>query len=307
MRNALLLTLAVVAACTKSEPSSPSSSPSSSPVAGGVAAGPAVGTERGACKADRTCEGGLSCLSDVCVRSPVVDCGLIAHAIASVSVGEHAQKSERSALVANLEQQCEHASLSLDEARCLTSAASTAEIAKCPRPLLPELSTPPAAQMACSAVGTHLDEMVKAQLAANPKDPIVHVQALGPVLVSACDEDSWPDDVRRCMTAPSVTDETAVNRCVVRIPHDAQQHLAKRLEAMIAIVNRTAAAPINKPKPMAQRKPPQAPAEEPEMTPAPPPTPQTPATPQTPPTPQAPQAPQAPQTPATPPTPPTPQ
>src|SRR5215510_2194065 len=100
---------------------------------------PAAGTERGPCKSDHSCDSGLVCLSDLCVRPAPADCGPVAEALASAKLGNYATPAERAPVIAEMRAACTKERLSTYDAKCLTAARSRFEMSRCPHPLLPEL------------------------------------------------------------------------------------------------------------------------------------------------------------------------
>lgn len=195
---------------------------------------PPEGLERGDCKADKSCEGGLICLSNTCVRPPGGDCSKVAESLASVKLGNYAEKSERTKLVADLRAQCDAAELSVDEATCLTSAKSKYEMSKCPKPILPELQDLAKDKGGCKAVGARMEDMAKSEMSKNPNDPMNKMLPdLIQAVITSCDEDAWPADVKDCLLAASPSDSRAANTCLEKMPHDVQEKFMKRMEGIL--------------------------------------------------------------------------
>src|SRR4051812_45288828 len=67
----------------------------------------ALGKERADCRADKTCDPGLLCLSNLCVRPPPADCQVVADQLASLDLGNYAEPEERAPVVAKYKGQCE--------------------------------------------------------------------------------------------------------------------------------------------------------------------------------------------------------
>ena len=91
------------------------------------------GTERGACRPDRTCDRGLVCLSDLCVRPAGADCAKVGEALAFVLLDNYAPREERDGLRADVARQCQDLGLTADEGACLQRAQSRADLRACPR------------------------------------------------------------------------------------------------------------------------------------------------------------------------------
>lgn len=96
-------------------------------------AGPATGQERGACRPDRGCDRGLTCLSDLCVRPPAADCAKVGDNLAYLLLDNYAPREERDGLRADVARQCEEQGLSAADGQCLIRATTKAEVQACPR------------------------------------------------------------------------------------------------------------------------------------------------------------------------------
>lgn len=96
------------------------------------AAGPPAGQERGDCRPDRTCDPGLSCLSNLCVRPPPADCAKIAEQLSFILLDNYTPREQRAAFMAEARGQCDAARLSADDGECITRAQSRAELRECP-------------------------------------------------------------------------------------------------------------------------------------------------------------------------------
>jgi hypothetical protein len=98
-----------------------------------AAPAPAAGTERGACRPDRSCDRGLQCLSDLCVRPPSADCAKVGEALSYLLLDNYAPAETRAALAADVSRQCQEQGLSADEGACLARAQSRADLRACPK------------------------------------------------------------------------------------------------------------------------------------------------------------------------------
>jgi hypothetical protein len=122
MRAALVLALLLVAAC-KNQDAGASAPPSGAP----------AGTERGACYGNNTCNDGLVCLSDLCVRPPGADCAQVAEKLSYLMLGNYADRDARTAFLASTRDDCEAAHLTKDEGACLMSAPHRNALSQCPK------------------------------------------------------------------------------------------------------------------------------------------------------------------------------
>src|SRR5437660_356176 len=66
-----------------------------------------AGKERADCRPDKTCDPGLLCLSNLCVRPPAADCQLVAEELASLDLGNYAEPEDRAPVVAKHKARCE--------------------------------------------------------------------------------------------------------------------------------------------------------------------------------------------------------
>ncbi len=111
-------------------------------------ASPPVGQERGRCRADRACDPGLTCLSDLCVRPPGADCPKVGDHLASFLLGNYAPREERDGLRAVVARQCQDQALSVTDGACLLRAQSRADLRACPRVV---------GLGDCARIGAHLE------------------------------------------------------------------------------------------------------------------------------------------------------
>lgn len=96
---------------------------------------PAVGTERGACYGNGTCNEGLLCTSDLCVRPPPPDCHKVAMKLSYTALSNYAPKEERDAYVSRMVTTCKQAALTHDEADCILASKNRSELGRCPKPM----------------------------------------------------------------------------------------------------------------------------------------------------------------------------
>lgn len=95
--------------------------------------GPTAGLERGACRPDRRCDRGLTCMSDLCVRPPAADCDKVGESVAYLMLDNYAPREERAATRAHIARQCVDQGLSADDGQCLIRARSKGDLRACPR------------------------------------------------------------------------------------------------------------------------------------------------------------------------------
>jgi len=117
-----LLALAVVSACAKQRPAESGTSV-------------ANGSERGDCYGNGTCNEGLICLSNLCVRPPPADCAKVAKKVGGFTFSNYMPRAERAAAQAKLEAECRGKHLTREAGDCILRATSRSAAAKCPTPI----------------------------------------------------------------------------------------------------------------------------------------------------------------------------
>jgi len=98
-------------------------------------AGPVAGSERGPCKPDSSCDPGLTCLSQLCVRPPPADCAKVAEQLSYLLLDNYAPREQRDQFRAETQRQCQDAHLAERDGECLIAARSRVELRDCPHPL----------------------------------------------------------------------------------------------------------------------------------------------------------------------------
>lgn len=95
----------------------------------------AAGAERGACRPDATCDPGLVCLSQLCVRPPPADCARVADALGPIFLDNYTPREERDRFAADVRAECGSANFTREDGECLARAKSRQDINACPRPI----------------------------------------------------------------------------------------------------------------------------------------------------------------------------
>lgn len=188
---------------------------------------PTAGGERAVCRSDGTCEVGLECWSEVCVRPPSADCGAVARRLAAVKLGNYATDDERRPMLAELRAQCQQARLTAREGQCLAAAADDDALAECPRALLPELD---GTRRRCAALGDRviaLGDGGGALIEALGDDA---VEAASAIVVDSCLEDQWPKAVTTCVGDAATLD--AARACADALPRSVRRSLERKLERL---------------------------------------------------------------------------
>ncbi len=226
MRTIWVGVLVVAAACSKG--------------GGGDAegrAGATDGHERGACYGNGTCDPGLVCYSDLCVRPPPADCAKVAEKLSGYRLDNYAPRDERRRVIDELTRLCRDAHLTEEEGRCILGAQGRAAIASCPRPVLPELTGDPTG---CMVFATHFTELVLDALATDGADPARLTGYRGEVtgaLDASCRDDGWTDAARRCVLDATSMD-TAERSCDATLPREVQRKVRDRIGPLLDRIER---------------------------------------------------------------------
>jgi hypothetical protein len=191
----------------------------------------APGRERGDCRPDRTCDVGLLCLSNLCVRPPPADCQGVGEQLASIDLGIQAGagsgSGDRPGAVARYRAACEAARLTREEQHCLDRTHDRWSAAQCAPRMFPDLAASPTGD--CGAI------IARARAALqNQGDPQLKAwfDRTMAVLQASCEQDRWPDALKRCMLA-SDGRAAMTQACRQQTPPDLQRRLQERLnEAM---------------------------------------------------------------------------
>src|SRR5262245_36182171 len=102
---------------------------------GGGGGGAAAGKERGPCYGNGTCDQGLVCLSQLCVRPAGADCAKVAEHLGSLLLGNYAPREERAAFLTSTQDECVKMQLTKEEGDCILRSEGKQAIGGCPRPL----------------------------------------------------------------------------------------------------------------------------------------------------------------------------
>ncbi len=195
------------------------------------------GAERGPCYGNGTCDPGLVCYSDRCVRPPGADCAKVAEKLSGYRLDNYAPKDERLRVIGEIDKLCRDAQLTEDEGACITGAHGRSEIAACPRPLLPELAGDPTG---CGDFGAHVTRLFFEKMVADGASRSLLAKyevELTETLDRSCRDDGWNDTGKRCvLDATSMRD--ADNGCDDLIPKDVKDRVQARLEPLLDRIER---------------------------------------------------------------------
>lgn len=190
------------------------------------------GKERGSCYGNGTCDPGLVCMSELCVRPPPADCAKVAEKLASYRLGNYAPREERARVIGELTGTCEEARLSVDEGKCILEAESRLEIAQCPRPLLEELAGD---KDGCKSVGEQVARFFVDAFSQQGTGDRGKVEKFAPEIAAAisasCVDDAWPDAPKRCFMVAASFDD--MGDCQDAFPDELKDRVEKRLMPVI--------------------------------------------------------------------------
>ncbi len=187
-----------------------------------------AGHERGDCRPDQSCDPGLVCLSNVCVRPPPADCQLIADQLASMELGNYAEVEVRAPVVANYKAACEKAYITKEEGGCLDKAHDKWSAAQCAPRMFPEMASSNTGD--CVDVATRLRTLMTKR-AADITDPKMKAMYDGAIteIQRSCEQDQWPDALKKCVIGSGDTGRDPMQQCNAQLSPGLQQRLQDRM------------------------------------------------------------------------------
>lgn len=192
----------------------------------------AAGTERGDCRGGdkNKCDPGLLCLSNLCVRPPAADCGMVSETLASLDLGNYAEPEERAPVVAKYKAACEKAHISKEEGECLDKAKDKWAAGQCAPRMFPEMSSTNTGD--CKQVVAKVEAAMKGQVQGLDQPNMVQWLATTMrVMQQSCEEDAWPDALKKCiLTAQATPGVDAMQICNQQFPPALQSKLQERLQ-----------------------------------------------------------------------------
>ena len=196
----------------------------------------ALGTERADCRADKTCDPGLLCLSNLCVRPPPADCQLVADELASFDLGNYAEPEERAPVVAKYKAQCETLYVSKEEGVCLDKARDRWGAALCASRLFPELSTP---GTECAQVGEKTRAAAGRQYRGQGDAYKQYIDAMANAAKQACAEDKWSAELTKCVLGADPNQSVfSYGSCQQQLGPELMQKLQQRYNTLLQQASR---------------------------------------------------------------------
>jgi hypothetical protein len=185
------------------------------------------GHERGDCRPDRTCDVGLLCLSNLCVRPPPADCQEVGEQLASIELGNYAEPDARAPVVARYKAACEATRLSRDEQQCVDRTRDRWSAARCAPRMFPDLASSSTGD--CGAIVARVRAAMQKQSSylddARMKTWFERTMT---VMQESCEQDHWPDVLKKCMLAGDGL-AAMTQACSQQTPPGLQQRLQERL------------------------------------------------------------------------------
>lgn len=193
----------------------------------------ALGTERGDCRpaAEKggigSCDPGLLCLSNLCVRPPPADCQAIADQLASIELGNYAEPAARAPVVTKYKDACQKAFVSKEQGACIEKATDKWAAMQCAPAMFPEMKS--TNDGTCGQVMTRIKSLIDKQMGTSADaNATKMIGAMMDVMRQSCEQDGWPDELKKCIVHSSNDDALAT--CNNQMPPAIQQKIAERMQ-----------------------------------------------------------------------------
>jgi hypothetical protein len=194
----------------------------------------ALGKERADCHPDKTCDPGLLCLSNLCVRPPPADCQLVADELASLDLGNYAEPEERAPVVAKYKGQCETLYVSKEEGVCLEKAKDHWAAAQCTPRLYPEL-----ASNDCAQVGEKTRAAAARQYRNAAEQYKMYIDAMAKGAQQSCTEDKWSAELTKCVLGADPNQSVySYGSCQQLLGNENMQKLQQRYQQLLQQASR---------------------------------------------------------------------
>jgi hypothetical protein len=230
LRHGSVLVCLLLAACQRDQTATPGPSQ-----IGPNADRSALGRERNDCRADKTCDPGLLCLSNLCVKPPPADCTVVAETFASFELGNYADPEERAPLVSKFKAECEKVYVTKEEGKCLDDARDKWSAAQCVPRMFPELAAK-STTGDCAQVAASFRTSIAQQMPQTDPQTKAMVDAMIGAIHASCDEDQWPGVVVQCYLASNSMD--AIQKCDSATPPALKQKIQNRVMAAMQTLQR---------------------------------------------------------------------
>lgn len=190
-----------------------------------------LGKERSDCRPDKTCDKGLLCLSNVCVRPPPADCGDVAETLTSMDLGNYAPVEERAPVVAKYRARCEKIYVTKEQGACIDTAHDKWSVEQCVPGMFPELAS---GSGDCNLIADKLQAMLERQHANSGNNDYMTKWrgALVRTYRESCSADHWPAELTRCVLAANLSQNTGAMapKCNQKMTPELQLLMQTRLQ-----------------------------------------------------------------------------
>lgn len=192
-----------------------------------AAARAAPGKERGDCRADKTCDPGLLCLSGLCVRPPPADCEAVGEHLTSLELGNYAEPEDRAPVVARYKAACEKGYVSKEQGACIEKTDNKWAAMECAPEMFPE--TKASGTGDCGKVVAKLRAAFARQAPAvlDPQTQTMMAKAMN-AIKDSCEQDGWPAALKRCILESSDTAD-AMTACDQQVPPALKTKMTERM------------------------------------------------------------------------------
>lgn len=221
MRRVALVSL-LLSACSQREPVERKAAAS---VLGDTSDRSALGKERNDCRADKTCDPGLLCLSNLCVKPPAADCTKVGELLASFELGNYAEPEQRAPTVAKHEAACEKVYVTEKEGDCLAKVRDREAAVACVPRLFPDVPKPTTGE--CAQVAVAVRTQISRQMPSTDPRANATVNAMVAAVHASCEEDGWPKAAIDCYLNGSGID--VIQACESAMSPSLQQKLRDRV------------------------------------------------------------------------------
>jgi hypothetical protein len=185
-----------------------------------------LGRERSDCRPDKSCDTGLICLSNLCVRPPPANCQAVAEQLTSIDLGNYAEPEDRAPVIARYKAACETAMVTKEEGQCLDKAREKWSAGVCVPRMFPELASSSTGDCAAIVDRVRAAMVKQASYLSDPKMKGWFDRTIA-ILQESCAQDHWPDSVKQCMLQSDAASLTTA--CNQQMPPALQQRLQERL------------------------------------------------------------------------------
>ena len=156
-------------------------------------------------------------------RPPAADCDAVAASLVSLELGNYVPREERVAALPVKRALCEQQRITVAEAACLAKASDPWSAATCVPRMYPE-----AVGGDCAAVTEKMRVLFGGMAGSDPSQQAMVDKALAMVRTS-CNDDHWPEALRRCILSAKSGDAAALGACEKITPPELKAKLQQRM------------------------------------------------------------------------------